>query len=52
MTVFKINRYSTADKVYENVVEKVGLPKECQPYFYLFEIIDYEFGKNYLHKKK
>jgi sorting nexin-27 len=49
--VFKINRFSTADKVYEVVVEKIGLPKECLPYFYLFEIIDYNFGKNNFQRK-
>ncbi len=26
-------------------MEKIGLPQQCVPYFYLFEILDYTFGK-------
>lgn len=45
VTVLKIKRFATAEKVYETVIEKIGLPKQCTPYFYLFEILDYTFGR-------
>jgi sorting nexin-27 len=64
VTVLKIKRFSTAEKVYQvnrifsvfcfrfsnhihlqAVIEKIGLPHQCAPYFYLFEILDYTFGK-------
>ncbi|CAF4767570.1 unnamed protein product, partial [Rotaria magnacalcarata] len=43
VTILKVKRFSTADKVYEAVLEKIGLPQQCAPYFYLFEILDYTF---------
>ena len=33
------------------MVEKITLPKECQPYFYLFEIVDGQFGKKFLGER-
>ncbi|CAF1256454.1 unnamed protein product [Adineta steineri] len=45
VTILKIKRFSTADKVYEAVVAKIDLPQQCAPYFYLFEILDYTFER-------
>jgi sorting nexin-27 len=33
------------------VVEKIGLPQECTSYFYIFEILDYTFGKYFFQRK-
>jgi hypothetical protein len=65
ITVLKIKRFSTADKVYEvkfqffyfrfqfissqAVTQKIDLPQQCIPYFFLFEVLDYTFGM--IHKK-
>ena len=63
VTILKIKRFSTAEKVYQvnrfsyltkrnqifflqAAIEKINLPSECAPYFYLFEILDYTFGRN------
>ncbi|CAF3708997.1 unnamed protein product [Rotaria sordida] len=43
--MIKIKRSSTADQVYEMVVEKIGLSEQCIPNFYLFEIVDYTFER-------
>ncbi|CAF0929168.1 unnamed protein product [Adineta steineri] len=51
ITILKIKRFSNADKVYEAVAEKIDLPKECIPYFYLFEILDYNFERK-LHSNE
>ncbi len=51
ITTFTINRLFTADRVYETIIEKISLPKECKPYFYLFEIFDNNFGKIFFKKK-
>ncbi|CAF1368816.1 unnamed protein product [Rotaria sp. Silwood1] len=45
ITMFKIKHLSTADQVYDMIVEKIGLPEQCVPYFYLFEILDYTFER-------
>lgn len=36
---------TNADDVYRAVCEKIGLSKSVQKYFYLFEIVEYNFGK-------
>lgn len=36
---------TNADDVYRAVAEKIGLSKSVQKYFYLFEIVEYNFGK-------
>ncbi|CAF5023695.1 unnamed protein product, partial [Rotaria sp. Silwood1] len=45
ITMFKIKHLSTADQVYDMIVENIGLPEQCVPYFYLFEILDYTFER-------
>lgn len=41
----KINRHSTADEVYQMLVDKIELKPDLAKYFYLFEVIDNSFGK-------
>lgn len=36
---------TNADDVYRAVCEKIGLSKSVQKYFYLFEIVEYNFGE-------
>lgn len=38
---------TNADDVYRAVCEKIGLSKSVQKYFYLFEIVEYNFGEYY-----
>ncbi|CAF1045004.1 unnamed protein product [Rotaria sp. Silwood1] len=45
VTILKIKRFSTTDKVYEAVVAKINLPEQCVSFFYLFEILDYTFER-------
>ena len=40
-----IRKNSTADEVYNKLIEKINLPKSTAEYFYLFEIAEYNFGK-------
>lgn len=36
---------SNAEQVYNSVVEKIRMSKNTALYFYLFEIVEYNFGK-------
>jgi sorting nexin-27 len=45
ITNLKIHRYSTADKVYEILAKNIKLPSESTLYFYLFEVLDYNFQR-------
>ncbi|CAF0757501.1 unnamed protein product [Adineta ricciae] len=47
----KIKRFFSADKVYEILVEKIGLSKQCIRYFYLFENMAYNFERK-LHSNE
>ena len=40
-----IRKSSTADEVYNKLIEKINLPKSSAEYFYLFEIAEYNFGE-------
>lgn len=44
MTV-SLKKSANADEVYEAVVKKIGMSKKVSRYFYLFEIVEYNFGK-------
>ncbi|CAF0761201.1 unnamed protein product [Didymodactylos carnosus] len=41
----KEKRFSMTDSIYQNLVQKIKLPSECVPLFYLFEIIDHNFER-------
>ncbi|UJR22229.1 hypothetical protein I4U23_025292 [Adineta vaga] len=45
VSILKVQRFYSTDKVYEMLVEKIGLPKQCTRYFYLFESLDYHFER-------
>lgn len=40
-----LRKSSTADDVYSAVCKKIDMNKETSQYFYLFEIVEYNFGK-------
>lgn len=40
---------SNADQVYASVVDKIRMNKNTALYFYLFEIVEYNFGE-FLHE--
>lgn len=40
-----VKKSTNADDVYRAVVEKIGMSKSVSEYFYLFEIVEYNFGK-------
>lgn len=40
-----VKKSANADEVYAAVVKKVGMNKQIAKYFYLFEIVEYNFGK-------
>lgn len=44
MTV-SVLKSTNADDVYRAVAEKIGLSKSVHKYFYIFEIVEYNFGK-------
>lgn len=45
MTV-SLKKSANADEVYDAVVRKIGMHKKVSCYFYLFEIVEYNFGKH------
>lgn len=40
-----VKKSTNAEDVYRAVVEKIGLSKAVAKYFYLYEIIEYNFGE-------
>jgi sorting nexin-27 len=40
-----LKKSANADEVYEAVVKKVAMNKRVSKYFYLFEIVEYNFGE-------
>lgn len=44
-----VPKAASAKDVYEAVCCRVGLDSETSKYFYLFEIVEYNFGKFYLN---
>lgn len=40
-----VRKNSTADEVYHTVVERINISNNAAKYFYLFEIVEYNFGK-------
>lgn len=41
-----LKKSANADEVYDAVIKKVGMSKKVSNYFYLFEIVEYNFGKH------
>lgn len=44
MITVSLKKSANADEVYEAVVKKIGMNKRVSKYFYLFEIVEYNFG--------
>jgi len=42
-----VPKNATTDEVYKVLVNKVGLSTEAAPFFALFEIVEYNFGKRH-----
>lgn len=40
-----LKKSANADEVYDAVVKKIAMNKKVSNYFYLFEIVEYNFGK-------
>lgn len=40
-----MKKSANADEVYNAVVKKIGMSKKASSFFYLFEIVEYNFGK-------
>lgn len=40
-----VKKSSKADDVYNAVIDKIGMNKKIAKHFYLFEIVEYNFGK-------
>lgn len=41
----RTKKNATADSVYNSVVDKIQMADNVAAYFYLFEIVEYNFGK-------
>lgn len=39
-----LKRSANADEVYAAVVKKIGMSKKVAKYFFIFEIVEYNFG--------
>lgn len=40
-----VKKSANADEVYDAVIKKIGMSKKVSQYFYLFEIVEYNFGE-------
>jgi sorting nexin-27 len=42
-----VRKNSNAEEVYAAVIDKIGMNRSTAKYFYLFEIVEYNFGKSF-----
>jgi len=45
IVVIRTKKNATADSVYNSVIDKIQMAENTAVYFYLFEIVEYNFGK-------
>lgn len=45
IVTIRTKKNSTAESVYNSVVNKIQMIESTSAYFYLFEIVEYNFGK-------
>jgi len=45
IVVIRTKKNATAEIVYNSVVDKIQMSENTAAYFYLFEIVEYNFGK-------
>lgn len=46
LVIIRTKKNATADSVYSSVVDKIQMSENTATYFYLFEIVEYNFGKS------
>lgn len=46
LVIIRTKKNATAESVYNSVVDKIQMTKDTAAYFYLFEIVEYNFGKS------
>lgn len=45
IVIIRTKKNATAESVYNSIVDKIQMGENIVPYFYLFEIVEYNFGK-------
>lgn len=50
IVVIRTKKNATAESVYNSVIDKIQMAETTAPYFYLFEIVEYNFGKSLTYK--
>lgn len=40
-----VKKSANADEVYDAIIKKIGMSKKVSKYFYIFEIVEYNFGE-------
>lgn len=50
IVTIRTKKNATADSVYNSVVDKIQMASSTSVYFYLFEIVEYNFGKFFLKR--
>lgn len=45
IVIIRTKKNATAENVYSSVVDKIQMDENTASYFYLFEIVEYNFGK-------
>jgi sorting nexin-27 len=45
-----VRKSSNTEEVYAAVIDKIRMSKNTAKYFYLFEIVEYNFGKSLIFK--
>jgi sorting nexin-27 len=44
-----VRKNSNTEEVYAVVIDKIRMNKNTAKYFYLFEIVEYNFGKSFIY---
>lgn len=44
-----VRKSSNTEEVYAAVIDKIRMSKNSSKYFYLFEIVEYNFGKSFVY---
>lgn len=44
-----VRKSSNTEEVYAAVIDKIRMNKNSSKYFYLFEIVEYNFGKSFVY---
>lgn len=52
IVIIRTKKNATAEIVYNSVIDKLNMKENTAAYFYLFEIVEYNFGEWFLKKIK